>query len=83
MTFDDDFYRKREKLKLLEQRKRLKSELPHLYGFNFFQWQLDYINSANRYNFLKAANQIGKSICNFTKLVTIATDPKCWDKYFQ
>ena len=79
---DDSYYLKLEKLRLLEQKKKLETSLPHKYGFKFYQWQLDHINSANRYCFTKAGNQLGKSIANGIKWVTLATEPELWPKFF-
>ena len=78
----EEYYRKLEKLELLRQREKLRSDLPHKYGFNLYSWQKEYIESANRNNFLKAANQIGKSIGQGLKWVTLATEPDLWPKFF-
>lgn len=69
---------KLEKIRLLEQRKKLKEDLPHLYGFKYYKWQRQHIESTNYYTFLKAGNQLGKSICNGIKWVTWATEPSMW-----
>ncbi len=73
----------KEKLKLLEQRERLTKGLPHLYAFDLYKWQRDYINSRNKMNFLCAANQIGKSVCNFIKMVEWATNKPLWPKLWK
>lgn len=76
------YYQKLEKIRLLEQKKRLKHDLPHKHSFNYYQWQLDHINEVNRYCFTKAGNQLGKSICNGVKWLTLATEPTLWEKFF-
>lgn len=76
----ETFEEKLERLKLLEQREKLKQGLPHKYGFKFYDWQLDYINSFEKMCLLCAANQIGKSVCNFIKMITWATEPSLWPK---
>lgn len=82
MLKNDDYYRKIEKIRLLEQKKLLKKSLPHKHGFNLFQWQKDHIESDNPYCITKAGNQLGKSICNGIKMVTLATEPDLWPKFF-
>ena len=78
----EEYYLKLEKLRLLEQKKQLQTNLPHKHGFKFYQWQKDHIESTNRYCFTKAGNQLGKSIANGIKWVTLATEPDLWPKFF-
>lgn len=73
---------KRKQLKLLQQKEELINGLPHLYGFNLYQFQKEFIESVNRVNLVCAGNQIGKSSCNILKLITLATEPKLWPKFF-
>lgn len=56
-----EYQLKLERLKLLEEKKRLEAELPHLYKFKEYKWGRDFIESFNRMNLLVAANQIGKA----------------------
>jgi hypothetical protein len=79
----ETFEQKLERLKLLEQRERLKKNLPHLCGFDLYQWQIDYIESTNRKNFICAGNQLGKSVCNILKAVRWATSPDLWPKLWK
>jgi len=69
---------KKEYLKLLELKKRQRDCLPHLYGIEKYQWQIDFFESTNRYNFLTAANQIGKSSIQICKCIDWATNRDKW-----
>lgn len=73
---------KREKIKLLEEKKRLKEGLPHLYGRKLYQWQRDYRNAVPmyRHRFISAANQIGKSSISVIDCIDNATNPQQWAK---
>lgn len=69
---------KQEKLKLLEEKARLKRELPHLYGWKNYKWQREFLESTNRMCLLTAANQIGKSSVQIRKVIDWATNTKIW-----
>lgn len=71
---------KLKKLQLLEARRQKQKELPHLYGFKFYQWQREFWESKNNLNFLTAANQIGKSSIAIRKCLHWATAPSMWKK---
>jgi RecA-family ATPase len=62
----------------LDSQAKMASELPHLFGYRWYQFQIDFINSVNRENLLCAANQIGKSVCSIAKCIHWATDKKLW-----
>lgn len=75
---DNDLLKlKQEKLALLKEKARREAELPHLYLPMYF-WQRNWFNSSNIYNFLTAANQVGKSSCNIRKAIHWATDKSIW-----
>jgi hypothetical protein len=57
--------------------------LPHLYGIEKYQWQIDFFESTNRYNFLTAANQIGKSSVQICKCIDWATNRDKWPELWQ
>lgn len=59
-----------ERLRLLERKLALKTELPHLYGQKFYKWMREFWDSRNRVLLLTAANQIGKDVCDFTDIPT-------------
>jgi hypothetical protein len=70
--------RKREELRLREQKAKLEEGLPHLYGQKFYKWQRDFFESRNKINLLTAANQVGKSTINIRKAIHWATSPQLW-----
>lgn len=47
-----------------------------------YTWQLAFINSTNYKNYICAANQIGKSVCNWIRLLRFVYLKQYWDKYF-
>lgn len=69
-------------LKELENRMDLQENLPHLYGWKWYQWAYDFAESLNRNNFLCAANQISKSSSAIRKNIRFATDPEMWERAF-
>lgn len=76
---------KEEKLKRLEekrrlqmQRQQLKDSLRHLYAMPWYKWAWDFFTSKNRYNFLCAANQISKSSTQIRKAIHWATAVDLW-----
>lgn len=72
---------KLEKVRLLEEKLRLKTGLPHLYGLKDYPWQKDY--KAAKFikkRLLCAANQIGKSTAQIIDRIDIATRPELWPK---
>ena len=58
--------------------KELKADLPHLYGFPFYQWSREFFNSRNRMSLLCAANQISKSSTAIRKTIEWACNKKLW-----
>lgn len=66
------------KLQLLEERKKLRDELPHLYGFKLYSWMRDFLESRNSVNVLCSANQIGKTSIQIRKAILWATDKSLW-----
>lgn len=74
----DQYYLRLEKLKLLEERKKLQDNLPHLYGFKQYEWAKEFFDSFAKLYFLSAPNQVGKSIWGMCKAVHWATEPSVW-----
>ncbi len=72
-----------EKIRQLEHQKFLEENLPHLYGWPWYQWAWDYFQSTNRYNFLCAANQASKSSTQIRKCIHWATEKKLWPKLWK
>lgn len=69
---------KAEKLKLLEEKKRLIYCLPHLYGMKFYPWMRQYFDSTNKTSLICASNQVGKSTIQHRKVVDWATNKDKW-----
>jgi len=71
---------KLEKIRLLEEKKKLREGLPHLYGRKLFQWQRDYVEAVpkHRHRFLSASNQSGKSSISVIDCIDKATNEKLW-----
>jgi phage terminase large subunit-like protein len=74
---------KKQYLRELEKRASLQDGLPHLYGYKFYKWQRKFWNSTNKYNFITAANQIGKSSVNIRKCIHWATNKDLWPKLWK
>lgn len=74
---------KLEKLRLLEQREKLRTGLPHLYGLPRYEWGERFRASRNRITLLCAANQIGKSTEQIRKCLEWATSPQLWTELWQ
>ena len=62
------------------EKARLKRELPHLFGWNWYRWNRAFFESICRMNLLVAANQIGKSTIQIRKCIHWATDTSIWAK---
>jgi hypothetical protein len=71
-------------LKDVEDLLDMQEGLPHLYGFPWYPWALEYFESLNKENFLCAANQISKSSTlirrNIHYATGIAFDKDFWRK---
>lgn len=57
---------------------RREKELPHLHHFKWYPWALKFFESTNRFNFLCAANQSGKSTTQIRKAIHWATEKSLW-----
>lgn len=67
------------KLAAIEAMKvQLKEELPHLYGYNWYDWALKFFNSRNKMTLLCAANQISKSSTQIRKSIEWAGNVNLW-----
>lgn len=69
---------KTRKLELLRAQKKLKDELPHLYGQKEYWWSRKFRESKHKLSFLFAPNQAGKSASGIKKCIDICTNPKWW-----
>ena len=72
---------KLRKLELLQKKKKIQKELPHLYGWPWYKWAYEFFtNTKDRTQLLCAANQISKSSTQIRKAIHWATDMKLWPK---
>lgn len=62
----------------LERRLKTQDLLPHLYGTPWYDWQLEYFNSTDRFICVNAANQIGKSSASIRRCIDWATNRDRW-----
>lgn len=65
-------------LELLKQKQEMREGLPFLHGWKHYTWSRAFYESRNRFNFLVAANQIGKSSTQIRKCINWATDKTLW-----
>lgn len=70
----------KKKLELLRRKQQVIDGLPHLYGFDWYGFQKDFIDTDKEWQFLTCANQIGKTTVLLAKLVHLATDQTRWAK---
>jgi hypothetical protein len=73
-----EYFRKQEEIALLVEKAKLESNLPHIYGWNWYKWAKEFFESRNRMNFLCAANQISKSSTQIRKCIEWATNQDLW-----
>jgi hypothetical protein len=70
---------KAEKVRLMEEKLRLKEGLPHLYGLKRYTWQKEYEEAKfHKKRLICAANQIGKSTIQICDRINISTTPEIW-----
>ena len=78
LTEKEEIALKKRELELMRAQLDRQEGLPHLYGYNWYQWAWDFFTSKNRENFLCAANQISKSSTQIRKAIDWATDSSKW-----
>ena len=61
-------------------RQLIRENLPHLYGWKWYEWAWRFYNSTNEVNLLCAANQISKSSTQIRKCIDWATDQRKWKR---
>lgn len=74
---------KLEKLRLLEEKKLLYSQLPHRYGFKRYKWQEEFFQCFVQDAFLTAANQVGKSTIMIAQHIEWAANKDLWPRLFK
>lgn len=65
------------------KREELRRGLPHLYGWDWYDWAWAFYTSTNRMNLLCAANQISKSSTQIRKCIEWAGNPSLWPKLWK
>lgn len=68
--------------KALKDLERMRHNLPHIYGYKWYQWALDFQRTKNRTKFLVAGNQLSKSSTQIRHVIDLATDPSKWGEYW-
>lgn len=71
---------KLERIRLLEEKKKLQAHLPHIYGMKFYPWMRRYWESRNKHTLVCSANQIGKSSIQIRKAIEWATNQSLWNE---
>ena len=71
------------RIRLLEEKAKLRELLPHLYGQKFYKWARQFFESRNKNTFLVAANQIGKSSVQIRKCIHWATEKELWPELWK
>lgn len=75
---------KQREIATLEEKLRLRKELPHLFGHPFYQWQREFFECTNRDGaFVVASNQSGKSAVQIRKAIHWATCKELWPKLWK
>ncbi len=75
--------KKIQQYELLQKKKELQVNLPHLYSFKFYKWAKEFFESRNKVNLLCAANQISKSSTQIRKCIHWCTEPKLWGELWE
>lgn len=61
-----------------EARKLIRENLPHRYGFKWYDWAWKFFKSKNRMNLLVAGNQLSKSSTQIRKCIEWCTNTSLW-----
>jgi len=68
------------KLELLKRQEQIQKDLPHLYGWPWYQWAWEFFNNTkDDVQLLCAANQISKSSTQIRKCIDWATNKDKWE----
>ena len=68
--------------RLKEKEDWLKKNLPHIHGWDWYQWAWDFYVSRNRECFICAANQISKSSTQIRKFIELSTNKNLWKEFW-
>jgi phage terminase large subunit-like protein len=69
-----------KKIALEKRKKYIQDSLPHLYGFDWYPYQKEFLKVNKEIQVLCCANQLGKTTILLAKLVKLATGVKDWPK---
>ena len=71
------------KLQALEEEKKRREKLPHLYLHPRYKFQQEFEEEIDKkYQIIVSANQVGKSSTAIQRVIRIATEPETWPKYW-
>lgn len=76
----DEYYKKIERIKLLEEKISLQEGLPFRFMRKKYPWQREVLNSNAKDLYVTAANQIGKSTVHWERVLEFAYDTDKWGK---
>lgn len=62
----------------LKEKERLQVELPHKYGWKWYDWAWEFHTTRARFAYLCAGNQISKSSTQVRTCIEWATNPELW-----
>lgn len=71
------------KLQALEKEEKMREELPHLYGFPWYDWAWDFFTTRNKMALLTAANQVSKSSTNIRTIIEWAGNTELWPELWK
>lgn len=72
----EDDLAKLEKIKEMEEQLEIREGLPHLYGWDWYEWAWEFFTSRNKVRLLTAGNQLSKSSTQIRGIINWATDEK-------
>jgi len=78
----EEYNKKVQELKELEELQKFHDGLPHLFSYKFYPWQRKVWDSTNREIFVCSANQVGKSTVAIRKNIRLCTEPTLWPKFW-
>ena len=76
--FLDPIERKLLEIKLLEEKERLRTGLPHLHAWKWYKWAREFFESRNKVCLLTAGNQLSKSSSQIRRIIEWATNKELW-----
>lgn len=65
-------------IRLLEEKERLRTGLPHLHAWKWYKWAREFFESRNKVALLTAGNQLSKSSSQIRRIIEWATNKDLW-----